>query len=200
MNKKNPLVLAMCFFLASCGSSVEGVYSGEDTGFLDQIELKSNHKAELTFMGMVKEGTYEVEDGRVKINNAGDISILRIDDAGCLDGGGILGKYCKGQAKSTSTNSTSKSEDAKKPESAPGGLVGNRFAAGPTGDEMIVEFLDSSTVRMTVDGNSEKLKYVTKGDKVVISGMDGQNMTLAKRGVDLEGGPDGMIIVFKRRK
>jgi hypothetical protein len=185
--------------LAACGSgnSLEGVYSGENTGFLDKIEFVGADKAELTFMGMTKEATYVVEDGKVKINNAGEVTVLRIDDAGCLDGGGILGKYCKGDAKPAAAAKPAASKPA---ASAPAsnGLIGNRYAAGPKSDQMIVEFIDDSTVRMTVSGDVESLKYTSKGEKVVIQGPDGNKLTMAKRGADLEGDFDGTLIVFKK--
>ncbi len=87
--------IASSLFALACGPSIEGVYSGEDTGFLQKIEFRGDNKVELTFMGMTREGTYEIEDDRVKINNGGEISILKIADDGCLEGGGILGRYCK---------------------------------------------------------------------------------------------------------
>jgi len=82
--------------LAACGAKVSGVYSGKNTGMLDQIEFRDDGKVELTFMGSVQEGRYVVEDGRVKISHAGGgTQVFRIDDKGCLDGGGMLGRYCK---------------------------------------------------------------------------------------------------------
>jgi membrane protein implicated in regulation of membrane protease activity len=63
---------------------------------------------------------------------------------------------------------------------------------------MIVEFIDDSTVRMTVSGDVESLKYTSKGEKVVIQGPDGNKLTMAKRGADLEGDFDGTLIVFKK--
>ena len=191
--------VSVVMVLAACGSgsSLDGVYSGENTGFLDKIEFVGGDKAELTFMGMTKEATYVVEEGKVKINQAGEITVLRIDDAGCLDGGGILGKYCKGDAQPTAA---ARPAASKPPAQVPAstGLVGNRYAAGPKGDQMIVEFLDDSMVRMTVSGNGESLKYTTKGEKVVIQGADGSKLTMAKRGADLEGDFDGTLIVFKK--
>ena len=81
------IVLFLLLPLAGCGSSVEGVYSGTENSWLERIDLRDEQRVELTFMGTTKEGTYEVEKDRVRINNGGDISILRIDDDGCLDGG-----------------------------------------------------------------------------------------------------------------
>ena len=80
---------------AGCGSSVSGTYSGKGSGMLDKLEFKPGGKVELSFMGAIQEGTFVVEDQRVKITNAGSTQIFRIDDKGCLDAGAILGRYCK---------------------------------------------------------------------------------------------------------
>jgi len=199
MMGRNAFVLvAMVLVGCGSGSSLDGVYSGENTGFLDKIEFVGGDKAELTFMGMTKEATYVVEDRKVKIKQGDEVTILRIDDAGCLDGGGIIGKYCKGDAKpSVASNQRAASKPAT-PAPTTNGLVGNRYAAGPKSDQMIVEFVDDGTVRMTVSGNAESLKYTTKGDKVVIQGVDGSKLNMARRGADLEGDFDGAVIVFKK--
>ena len=60
-----------------------------------KLEFKSGGKVELSFMGAIQEGSFVVEDQRVKITNAGSTQIFRIDDKGCLDAGAILGRYCK---------------------------------------------------------------------------------------------------------
>jgi hypothetical protein len=81
--------------VAGCGSSVSGTYSSNGNGFFEQLEFKSGAKVEVTFMGMTKEGTYEIEDKKVKVTVGGDNQIFTIDDEDCLVGGGLIGKYCK---------------------------------------------------------------------------------------------------------
>ena len=89
------LAAAAALLGAGCGSSVSGTYSGKGSGMLDKLEFKSDGKVELSFMGAIQEGSFVVEDKRVKITNAGSTQIFRIDDKGCLDAGAILGRYCK---------------------------------------------------------------------------------------------------------
>jgi len=89
------LAAAAAVLGAGCGSSVSGTYSGKGSGMLDKLEFKSDGKVELSFMGAIQEGSFVVEDKRVKITNAGSTQIFRIDDKGCLDAGAILGRYCK---------------------------------------------------------------------------------------------------------
>jgi len=89
------LAAAAAVLGAGCGNSVSGTYSGKGSGMLDKLEFKSDGKVELSFMGAIQEGSFVVEDKRVKITNAGSTQIFRIDDKGCLDAGAILGRYCK---------------------------------------------------------------------------------------------------------
>lgn len=84
------LVLAL---LAGCGRSLSGTY-GEKGGV--NFEFHSNGKVELDILGPVQEATYVVEDGKVKITNGQQgTMVLKIDDKGCLDGGAMMGKLCK---------------------------------------------------------------------------------------------------------
>lgn len=92
---KKYYAFASALLLAACGNSLSGKYEGGDHGFLDSLNFTSGDKVELTFMGMTKEGTYSRDGKKVKITNGNDTQILTIDDNGCLDGGGMLGKYCK---------------------------------------------------------------------------------------------------------
>jgi hypothetical protein len=79
--------------LAACGNSLSGTYGkkGEVS-----FEFHSNGKVELDILGPIQEATYVVEDGKVKITNGSQgTMVLRIDDKGCLDGGAMMGKLCK---------------------------------------------------------------------------------------------------------
>ena len=189
------IVLFLLLPLAGCGSSVEGVYSGTENSWLERIDLRDEQRVELTFMGTTKEGTYEVEKDRVRINNGGDISILRIDDDGCLDGGEVLGKYCKNGSSSGGGSSTSSSSK----RSADSQLAGSLYAFGPVGDEMMLESIDDERVRITIDGESESLDYETRGNRISIEGKDGTAWEFTRRGEDLEGGPEGAAMIFRKR-
>ena len=80
---------------AGCNSGVQGKYLGGDEGFFESLDFKSDGKVEITFMGSAREGTYVVEDSKVKVTAGGDTQIFTIRDDGCLDGGGLVGSYCK---------------------------------------------------------------------------------------------------------
>ena len=79
-----------------CGSSLEGIYAGGDTSFFERLAVKADHKVEVTFMGMTKEGTYAVEGQKVKITVGAETQVFTLDEKECLHGGGFLGTYCKG--------------------------------------------------------------------------------------------------------
>ena len=80
-------------FLLGCSKSLSGTY-GEKGGV--SFEFHSNGKVDLDVIGPKQEGTYVVEDGKVKITNgAQGTMVFDIDDKGCLDGGAMMGKLCK---------------------------------------------------------------------------------------------------------
>src|SRR5438093_12902440 len=81
--------------LFGCGRSISGEYTGDKASFFEKLVFKSGGKVEISFMGGTEEAGFEVEGDKVKITNAGQTQILTIDSNGCLNGGGIVGKYCK---------------------------------------------------------------------------------------------------------
>jgi hypothetical protein len=87
------LIVAPLVLLSACGNSLSGTY-GEKRGV--NFEFHSNGKVELDVIGPIQEATYVVEDGKVKITNGNQgTMVLKIDDKGCLDGGIMFGKLCK---------------------------------------------------------------------------------------------------------
>jgi hypothetical protein len=99
MKKKKPflisLTLGLSFFIISCGGGLSGTYSGNGEAFFDKLNFTSGSKVEIYFMGASKEALYEKSGNKVKITIAGENQLFTIDEKGCLDGGGQIGKYCK---------------------------------------------------------------------------------------------------------
>ena len=82
-------------FFASCGDGLKGSYVGKGVPF-KELKFSSSGKVELTtVMGTTTEATYEVDGDKVKISAAGQTQIFTKDKNGCLDGGGMIGKFCK---------------------------------------------------------------------------------------------------------
>jgi hypothetical protein len=87
------MIATTLVFLLGCSKSLSGTY-GEKGGV--SFEFHSNGKVELDVIGPKQEATYVVEDGKVKISNGTQgTMVLDIDDKGCLDGGTMMGKLCK---------------------------------------------------------------------------------------------------------
>lgn len=78
--------------LAGCADGLSGRYEGE--GFFDHLEFRDGGKVEIGFMGSVAEADYVVEGDRVKITRAGETQVFQRAGDGCVDGGGMLGRYC----------------------------------------------------------------------------------------------------------
>ena len=84
---------AAAMLLVACGNSLSGTYGKKDGA---SLEFHSNGKVDVAILGTVQEGTYVVEDGKVKITNGSQgTMVMAIDDKGCLDGGFMLGRLCK---------------------------------------------------------------------------------------------------------
>jgi hypothetical protein len=181
------VVWSIAALLIGCGSGIRGTYSGKDTGFLDEMAFKSGGKVDLTFMGMTKEGSYEVEGKTVKITNAGETTVLTIDDQGCLDGGGMIGRYCKGA-------------EAK---AAAGDFTG-RYVAGESGDGISLEFHSDKKVHLTImdqgaESNAIDGTYDISGEKVTVRMPGVDPVLLTRRGNELEGNFGGSIVRFAKR-
>lgn len=94
--KRFVILVAAGVALSACGEGVSGTYVGGDDAFLDKLDFKSDEVVEISAMGATTQGTYKVEDDKVVITVGGEApQVFEIGDGGCLDAGGIIGKYCK---------------------------------------------------------------------------------------------------------
>jgi hypothetical protein len=99
----HPTLAAVAVLLAclctACGGGLKGTYTpaGQTFGgvLISSVTFTSGEKVEVTAMGVTHEGTYVLDGKRVKITISGDTTIMSIDDQGCLDAGGMIGKLCK---------------------------------------------------------------------------------------------------------
>lgn len=93
-------ILLSCTLYVGCTRGLSGTYvaNGDSLGsaLVSSLTFTSEGKVEVTGMGITKEGTYELEGTKVKITVSGDTTIMTLDENGCLDGGAMLGKFCKG--------------------------------------------------------------------------------------------------------
>jgi hypothetical protein len=188
------VAVLLCSVIGCAGSGIEGTYSGKGTGFLQQIVFKSDGKVELTFMGMTREGTYEVEGNKVKVTNAGTTEILTIGGDGCLDGGGIMGRYCKEGATPAAAATSGRGGSA---------MSGTWEARHPQGS-IALAFLDGGTVRVTITesgtvNDSAEGTYSLRGDRVTVGVPGGPPLELTRKGDTLEGWMEGVGMRFEKQ-
>ena len=195
-------LLALALTTACGGGGVQGLYSGGDDAFFQSLEFKSDGKVEITFMGMAREGTYVIEDDRVKVTASGDTQIFKIRDDGCLAGGGLVGTYCKGGERSGVATSGSSGEGSDSGTLAGRGGLRGTYEAGNEAMRISLRFQDAQRVRVMVmspgANNAADGSYTVTGDRVVIT-ADGEAMTFARQGDALVGDFDGMAVRFVRK-
>jgi hypothetical protein len=78
--------------------------------------------------------------------NAGETQMFTLDERGCLDGGGSIGKYCENDGPA---------EHAKSASSGGGALSGTWEAKDPDGTVLGLHFLGGDKIKFTMsDGES----------------------------------------------
>lgn len=173
------LLILLPLFGACGGGGLEGTYSGTDakgerTGFLDSITFKSGNRLEASFLGQTKRGTYSVEGKEVTLKVADDDSpeVLTIMDDGCLEGRGILGRYCREGHKAAAAEPPAE----KKKTAALEGSYEARHAA--SGQGLRLDFHDDQTVTLTFIGAGAPPgatgPYAIDGKRISISGPPGE--------------------------
>lgn len=93
------VVALLACLCTGCGGGLKGTYTPVGGTFggvlITSVTFTSGEKVEVTAMGVTHEGTYVLDGKRVKITISGDTTIMSIDEQGCLDAGGMIGKLCK---------------------------------------------------------------------------------------------------------
>lgn len=185
-------LLATAALLVGCGDKLSGTYEGEG-GLLDKIEFTSGDKVEITALGQTQEGTYVVEDNKVKITIDGKTNVLTIRDDGCLEGGAMVGVFCKDGKKETAAKASGKAGKADD-------VVGNTYVATSPDGEIGLEFKSGGKVHMTMTGEEPMdATYTTNGDVITISSDQGSPMTLKHDGNALVANEGTMSIRFEKK-
>lgn len=96
MRKSPGMTWLLPVFMLACGGGVNGVYEPENgEGFFEKLDFRGSGKVDITFIGSIREADFEVDGDRVRITTGGETQIFTRLDDGCLDGGGLLGRYCR---------------------------------------------------------------------------------------------------------
>lgn len=91
-------LLLSCLLLAGCrGGGLSGEYGqrNEISGDWNTVYTFKGDRVEIDLLGNIQVGSFTVEDRKVYITFAGQTQAMRIDDAGCIDGGLLFGRACK---------------------------------------------------------------------------------------------------------
>lgn len=182
--------MALSLLLSACGGGLSGTYSGKDTGFLDEMTFRSKNEVDLTFMGMTKVGQWKMDGDRVTITIGGETHVLTRDDTGCLDGGGLIGRYCQGKGEARTA-----AKDR--------GLSG-RWETGNGQDGVVLQFRSDGSVEVTVRESGSRpetrqARYEQDDDRVTVTTPDGEAMELVRQGDVLESSSMGVTIRFTRK-
>lgn len=85
----------------ACAGCHHGDLSGEYgqrnaiSGDWTTVYTFKDDRVEIDLLGNIQVGRYTVEDRKVYITFAGQTQAMRIDAAGCIDGGLLFGRACK---------------------------------------------------------------------------------------------------------
>ncbi len=181
---------------------LDGDYQQVGTSLFEKLAFRSGNKVRVTFMGMTKVGTYEIDGKEVLITVGNETSVFTIDDKGCIVGGGPLGRYCKGGAATAGPDV----QDAAPAKRAPAGaqaVLSGRYKAGDAKVHISLDFKPDRKVRITVGGtqtpaDARDATYRMDGDKVTVSDPDGgPPLVLVRKGSVLEGAPEGESMKMK---
>jgi hypothetical protein len=194
-----PLVFLALASLSAPGhaAGLEGDYTGVGNSFFEKISFRSGGKARITAMGMTKVGTYEIDGKEVLITIGTETNVFEIDAQGCVVGGDLLGKYCKGGG----TPDTAKASEAT--PSARSAALSGKYKAGDEKVNLVLDFKTGNKVRILVGGSrspsdARNATYRVVGDKVTVSDPDGgPPLVLTRKGNVLEGGPEGEAMQMK---
>ena len=98
--KRITLAGLACIALVACSHGLSGTYLPKGGGVgnglvMSKLEFVSGDTVNLTMMEQIIRTNYKVDGKQVLIGVNGQQQVFNIDDAGCLDGGNMFGKFCK---------------------------------------------------------------------------------------------------------
>jgi hypothetical protein len=91
-----------CVTIAACGrASLSGTYLPKGGGMgnglvMQKLEFGSGNSVTLTMMEQRVRVTYTIDGKQLLLNANGQQMVFDIGSDGCLDGGNLFGKFCKG--------------------------------------------------------------------------------------------------------
>ena len=198
------LLIGLGVALPSFAARLQGDYEQVGTSLFEKLSFRSGSKVHVTFMGMTKVGTFEVDGKEVLITIGNETNVFTLDDKGCVVGGGPLGTYCKAGGEAAAAAAKKPAQDTGKP--APAALTG-KYRAGDDKVHLTLDFKPQGKVRILVGGtqtpsDARDAIYTISGSQVTVSDPDGgPPLVLTRNGNALEGAPEGetMKMTFVRQ-
>ncbi len=194
-------LLACCAVSApALAARLSGDYVQVGTSLFEKLSFRSGGKVHITFMGMTKVGSYEIDGKEVLITVGTETNVFTLDDKGCVVGGGPLGTYCQGADKAAAA--TKDAASAKRANAKPATLSG-RYQAGDAKVNITLDFKSDQKVRILVGGratpsDARNATYEVAGDRVTVTDPDGgAPLVLTRKGNVLEGSPEGETMTMK---
>ncbi len=99
--KRMTFAVLVCLALVACGQSgLSGTYVPKGGGMgnglvMQKLEFGSGDAVTITMMEQTLRGTYKLDGKQVILILNGQQQVFALDGDGCLDGGGLYGKFCK---------------------------------------------------------------------------------------------------------
>jgi|SRR5580700_10997711 hypothetical protein len=99
--KPTILIALVCLAVAGCGNkSLSGTYLPKGGGMgnglvMEKLEFISGDAVNISMMAQTVRATYKIDGKQVLLIVNGQQQVFNLDDAGCLDGGDLFGKFCK---------------------------------------------------------------------------------------------------------
>ena len=192
---------ALAFAACGCGgAAVEGRYVGQNDTIIDAMTFRSGGKVDVELVGVTHEGTYEIDGKTVTVVGAnGARTPLTIASNGCLEGGGLVGTYCK---------------DGSTPSAAApagdGGALAQVYETRTSEGRIRLEFGAGRKVQLTMtpddaggsgmpDRLSFDVDYEVDGDDITLRLPGADRLLLTRSGDGLEGTMNGETVRFVRR-
>jgi hypothetical protein len=91
----------LCLFAAGCSHGLSGTYLPKGGGMgnglvMSKLNFISGDQVDISMMEQTVRANYKVDGKSVLLIVNGQQEVFTLDDAGCLDGGNLFGKFCKG--------------------------------------------------------------------------------------------------------
>jgi hypothetical protein len=101
--KIKPIAIAIlaCLLAAGCSRGLSGTYLPKGGGMgnglvMSKLEFINGSEVNISMMEQTVRASYKIDGKQVLLIVNGQQEVFNLDDAGCLDGGNLFGKFCKG--------------------------------------------------------------------------------------------------------